>query len=61
MDSKLAKTQKENKREDAPICIPCILGIKRKPIEQAIADTKLKFGGEKGIESFKNYLKKYRK
>lgn len=30
MDTHLAKTQKQNKRENAPICIPCILGIKRK-------------------------------
>ena len=33
MDGYLGNKQKENKRENAPICIPCILGIKRKPLE----------------------------
>lgn len=33
MDKYLAKMQKENKREYAPICIPCILGIPRKPLQ----------------------------
>ena len=32
MDGHLAKLQIQNKREDAPICIPCIMGIKRKPL-----------------------------
>lgn len=32
MDNKLAKTQIKNKRENAPICIPCIMGIPRKPL-----------------------------
>ena len=34
MDSFTAKQQIENKREDAPICIPCILGKERKPLNQ---------------------------
>ena len=32
MDRKLAKTQIQNKREDAPICIPCIMGVPRIPL-----------------------------
>lgn len=31
-DKRLADAQIANKREDAPICIPCIMGVKRKPL-----------------------------
>lgn len=32
MDGHMAKMQKENKRENAPICMACIMGYKRKPL-----------------------------
>lgn len=32
MDMRIAKQQIENNRENAPICIPCIVGIARKPL-----------------------------
>ena len=32
MRNDIAKAQIENKRENAPICIPCIMGYKRKPV-----------------------------
>ncbi len=36
MDKKIAKLQIENKRENAPICIPCIIGIKRRPLSEVV-------------------------
>lgn len=41
MSKKIADLQLENKREDAPICIPCILGIARRPLSVVKKDTKL--------------------
>ena len=35
-DRFLAEKQIENKRENAPICIPCITGIKRKTLENKL-------------------------
>lgn len=32
MDSNMAHKQRENKRENAPICMACIMGYKRKPL-----------------------------
>lgn len=40
MDRKTANLQIENKRENAPICIPCILGIPRRPLEDVIKKRK---------------------
>lgn len=31
---KIARLQKENNREGNPICIPCILGLKRKELDK---------------------------
>lgn len=43
MDWKIAKLQIQNKRENAPICVPCILGIPRRPLEEVIAYNKKHF------------------
>ena len=40
MEKRIADLQIENKRENAPICVPCILGIKRKPLMKSIHETK---------------------
>lgn len=34
MDRHIAKLQKENKRENAPICMACIAGIPRRPLDE---------------------------
>ncbi len=48
-DGNIAKIQIENKRENAPICIPCIMGRPRKPFE-----------GQKGIIKDKETIKRYK-
>lgn len=41
MKKSLADKQYEFKRENAPICIPCCIGIKRRPLEQNIKAHKI--------------------
>lgn len=36
MDGKIANTQKVNKRENAPICVACIMGFTRVPRKEKI-------------------------
>lgn len=40
MRKDIADAQIENKRENAPICIPCIMGQDRAPLEKSFKDWK---------------------
>jgi len=50
MRKDIAKIQIENKRENAPICVPCILGIPRKKKEKF-----MKHFSKDAKNKFKNY------
>lgn len=58
MNKKLGCEQIKNHRENAPICIPCILGIQRRPIEQVQEETNKRFNLNK-VAQFKKSLRKY--
>ena len=53
MERRIADIQLENKRENAPICIPCIMGYKRKPITENYRSRM----SPKAITEFKKYQK----
>lgn len=58
MKASLGKQQIENKKEYAPICIPCCIGIPRRPIEKNIERGKHM---EKIKDELRNGIRKYTK
>jgi hypothetical protein len=60
MKKTTADIQIENKRENAPICIACIMGIKRKPKAQAVAEVRGKYS-KKTYKQLLKVKKQYKK
>tara|TARA_R110000868_G_scaffold400854_1_gene675569 strand:- start:545 stop:940 length:396 start_codon:yes stop_codon:yes gene_type:complete len=58
MRKDIAKQQIENKRENAPICIPCIIGIPRKKLTKNFLPKHFSKETVKEFKKFKSRIKK---
>ena len=63
MKASIGLAQIENKRENAPICIPCIMGIPRKPLEKIIEEREadMKKYSPKAREELKKCMNRYKR